>query len=144
MGLFGVTLAGAPICGAVNASSADNGLVQVDEEQLCIRWYQMGLLLPFAHSTTKLNHRLRSPVDWSLNARRILAGYIRERYRLLPYFYTLFYQVLRGGVETATVDFLFGQQMTSAPSAHFRPARKGRRWCGLCGTSSRKTMRHIP
>lgn len=93
MGLFGVTLAGAPICGSLNSSAIYDNLDDLDEEQLCLRWYQLGLLLPFAHSTTKFNQRLRSPVDWSLNSQRILAGYIQHRYRLLPYFYTLFYQV---------------------------------------------------
>lgn len=92
MGLFGVPMAGAPICGSVDSSDTDTDLI--DAEQLCSRWYQMGLLLPFAHSTSKLNQRLRSPVDWSLNARRIFAGYIQRRYMLLPYFYTLFYQVV--------------------------------------------------
>lgn len=92
MGLFGISLAGSPICGAVNSSNAIEP--QVDQEQLCLRWYQLGMLLPLAHSTTKLNHRPRSPVDWSINTQRILAGYIQQRYRLLPYFYTLFYQVL--------------------------------------------------
>ncbi|KZS06192.1 Uncharacterized protein APZ42_030427 [Daphnia magna] len=57
----------------------------------------MGLLLPFAHSMTKLNHRARSPVDWSLNTQRILAGYIQLRYRLLSYFYTLFYEASMQG-----------------------------------------------
>lgn len=92
MGLFGVTLSGAPICGALNSTIIDN-LPEVDDEQLCTRWYQLGMLLPFAHSMTKLDHRRRSPVDWSLNAQRTFNVYIQQRYRLLPYFYTLFYQV---------------------------------------------------
>lgn len=92
MGLYGVPLAGAPICGALNTSNVDSQQ-KTDEEQLCLRWYQLGTLLPYAHSTTKLGHRPRSPVDWSANSRRIIAGYIQRRYRLLSHFYTLFYQV---------------------------------------------------
>lgn len=93
MGLYGVLQAGAPICGSTNSSLDDNVLI-VDQEQLCTRWYQMGLLLPYAHSMSKLNHALRTPVDWSLNFRRVIAGYIRLRYSLLPYYYTLFYEVI--------------------------------------------------
>jgi alpha-glucosidase (family GH31 glycosyl hydrolase) len=93
MGLFGVPLSGSPICGTYNSSLLTDNLSEVKEEQLCIRWYQMGMMLPFAHSMTKLNQRARSPVDWSLNTRRLVAGYIQQRYRLLPYFYSLFYQV---------------------------------------------------
>ena len=90
MGLFGVPLSGSPICGTYNSSSFVDGVAELDEEQLCSRWYQMGMMLPFAHSMTKLDHRPRSPVDWSLNTRRVVARYIQQRYKLLPYFYTLF------------------------------------------------------
>jgi alpha-glucosidase (family GH31 glycosyl hydrolase) len=93
MGLFGVSLSGSPICGTYNSSTATDIFSEVNEEQLCTRWYQMGMMFPFAHSMTKLNHRARSPVDWSLNTRRLVAGYIQQRYRLLSHFYTLFYQV---------------------------------------------------
>ncbi|KAK4008039.1 maltase-glucoamylase, intestinal [Daphnia magna] len=97
MGLFGVALSGSPICGVYNSSTIIDNLAEVKEEQLCTRWYQMGLLLPFAHSMTKLNHRARSPVDWSLNTQRILASYIQLRYKLLSYFYTLFYEASMQG-----------------------------------------------
>ena len=90
MGLFGVSLSGSPICGAYNNSAIVSA---VNEEQMCNRWYQMGMMLPLAHSMTKLDNRARSPVDWSLNTRRIVAGSIQQRYKLLSYFYTLFYQV---------------------------------------------------
>ena len=92
MGLVGIPLSGSPICGSTN-SSVSGDVVSFDEEELCIRWYQMGLLLPLAQSVSKLNQRRRSPVDWSLNTRRFLAEYIQQRYMLLPHFYTLLYQV---------------------------------------------------
>ena len=92
MGLVGIPLAGSPICGSSDSSNSDD-VLSLDDEQLCIRWYQMGLLLPLAQSVSKLNQRPRSPVDWSLTTRRFLAGYIQQRYRLLPYYYTLLYQV---------------------------------------------------
>jgi len=91
MGLVGIPLSGSPICGSTNSSVSDD-VVSFDEEELCIRWYQMGLLLPLAQSVSKLNQRRRSPVDWSLNTRRFLAEYIQQRYMLLPHFYTLLYQ----------------------------------------------------
>ena len=96
MGLFGISLSGSPICGTSNSSSVLDNLPSMDEEQLCLRWYQLGLLLPYAHSVNQLGHRPRSPVDWSLSSRNYLATYIQQRYRLLPYYYTLFHQVLSG------------------------------------------------
>ena len=93
MGLFGIPLSGSPICGSVNSSSLIDNLPILDEEQLCIRWYQMGLLLPFAQSLSRWNQRPRSPVDWSLSAQKMIANAIQERYRILPYYYTLLYQV---------------------------------------------------
>lgn len=96
MGLVGIPLAGSPICGSSDSSNSDD-VLSLDDEQLCIRWYQMGLLLPLAQSVSKLNQRPRSPVDWSLTTRRFLAGYIQQRYRLLPYYYTLLYQAAKEG-----------------------------------------------
>merc|ERR550534_2351091 len=103
---MGIPLSGSPICGSTNSSFTDD-VFSFDDEELCIRWYQMGLLLPLAQSVSKLNQRPRSPVDWSLNTRRFLAGYIQQRYRLLPYFYTLLYQATMEG--TPLVRPLFYQ-----------------------------------
>lgn len=136
MGLFGVPLSGSPICGTYNSSLVIDNLSEVKEEQLCIRWYQMGMMLPFAHSMTKLNQRARSPVDWSLNTRRLVAGYIQQRYRLLPYFYSLFYQVKYkshshvGIICLILLFFLF-----------YRPTPKEHQLCGRCGTNSQRTMK---
>ena len=91
MGLFGVPLSGAPICGSTDATLVDN-LQSLNDEELCTRWFQLGLLLPFAQSTSRLKQWLRSPVDWSPTLRRIVVNYVEERYRLLPYYYTLLHQ----------------------------------------------------
>lgn len=101
MGLFNVPLSGAPICGSIDSTFVDN-LPTLDDEQLCIRWYQMGLLLPYAHSTNKLGHRARSPVDWSLSASRFISTYIQQRYQLLAQYYTLIYEVF---IHTETFVF---------------------------------------
>ncbi len=95
MGLFGVALSGAPICGSTNGTSALDNLASLDDEQLCVRWYQMGLLMPLAHSLSRLDQRPRAPVDWSAGGRKIVANAIQLRYRLLAHFYTLLYQVSR-------------------------------------------------
>lgn len=125
MGLFGVMLSGSPICGVYNSSAVIDNLEEVNEEQLCNRWYQMGLLLPFAHSMTRLNNRARSPVDWSLNTQRILAGYIQQRYRLLSYFYTLFYEVKREHINMlSTLKWSFSVIIARWNCFCFRPAGK--------------------
>lgn len=88
MGLFGIPLSGTAICGSKNYTSG-----YIDEEQLCMRWYQMALFLPLAQSFTALNQRMRGPTDWSDNFARSIGTLIQIRYKLLPYFYTLFYTV---------------------------------------------------
>lgn len=98
MGLFGVALSGAPICGSTNGTSALDNLASLDDEQLCVRWYQMGLLMPLAHSLSRLDQRPRAPVDWSAGGRKIVANAIQLRYRLLAHFYTLLYQASTEGV----------------------------------------------
>ncbi|XP_062554913.1 neutral alpha-glucosidase C-like isoform X2 [Armigeres subalbatus] len=75
LSVAGLSFIGTPICG----NARDNVT-----EELCIRWYQFGSLLPlFKVSDDRLPHR------FSKFAQRIMMSAIRKRYALMEYMNTL-------------------------------------------------------
>ncbi|XP_058455187.1 lysosomal alpha-glucosidase-like isoform X2 [Malaya genurostris] len=75
LSLAGISFIGTPICG----NSGDNVT-----EELCIRWYQFGSLLPLFKVTAD-----RTPNQFSRFAQRIMQSAIRKRYSLVEYLNTL-------------------------------------------------------
>ncbi|RKP14289.1 glycosyl hydrolases family 31-domain-containing protein, partial [Piptocephalis cylindrospora] len=76
--LYGIPFVGMDICASIEM-----------EDELCRRWYQLGALYPLAR-----NHHFPSPFpspDYWPQPTDIAKKFIRLRYRLLPYLYTLFH-----------------------------------------------------
>ncbi|KAA0195144.1 hypothetical protein HAZT_HAZT008012 [Hyalella azteca] len=94
--LFGIPLVGADICG-FNGNTTPS---------LCLRWMQLGAFYPFSR-----NHNTDTAIDQDpvalgpdvVNASRQA---LTERYRLLPYLYTLFYRAHVYGDTVARPLFL--------------------------------------
>lgn len=113
----------------VSTSSSGTGTVtKKNYTELYIRWFQFGAFCPTfrTHGTRKNNE------VWSYGeeAERILVKYLRLRYRLMPYIYSLAYQVTQTGApfmralwmdfsdEKSTVtedEFMFGPSLLVAP-----------------------------
>lgn len=75
LSVAGLSFIGTPVCG----NARDNVT-----EELCIRWYQFGSLLPlFKVSEDRMPHR------FSMFAQRIMLSTIRKRYALVEYMNTL-------------------------------------------------------
>lgn len=75
LSMAGINFIGTPICG----NAGDNVT-----EELCIRWYQFGSLLPLFKISAD-----RMPNRFSKFAERIMLSTIRKRYALLEYINTL-------------------------------------------------------
>lgn len=95
LGLYGVPLAGLPICGSRNDSSGEM------RSEWCLRGHQMAAFWPFMVSHYEYGHEARNPVDFDKAFSSQLAVFIRMRYALLPYFYTLMYEASLYGTPMA-------------------------------------------
>lgn len=113
----------------ISTSGSGTGTVtKKNYTELYIRWFQFGAFCPTfrTHGTRKSNE------VWSYGeeAERILVKYLRLRYRLMPYIYSLAYQVTKTGApfmralwmdfsdEKSAVtedEFMFGPSILVAP-----------------------------
>ncbi|XP_062242243.1 sucrase-isomaltase, intestinal [Platichthys flesus] len=122
-GLFGVPYIGADICGFFDEPS----------EELCRRWMQVGAFYPFSRNHNAQGYKPQDPA-WYGNGSALVETskhYLRIRYTLLPYLYTLFYKAHTTGEtvvrpvmhefysdsETWNVDrqFLWGKHLLITP-----------------------------
>jgi lysosomal alpha-glucosidase len=80
--MFGLTMVGADICGFAGDTS----------EELCTRWMQLGSFYPFMRSHNDNESKDQDPAAFSFDIQNIMRETLNNRYRLLPYMYTLFYR----------------------------------------------------
>jgi alpha-glucosidase (family GH31 glycosyl hydrolase) len=74
------------------AQPADvGGFIGNPEAELLVRWYQAGAYQPFFRGHATMNTKRREPWLFGEENTRLIREAIRERYTLLPYFYSLFY-----------------------------------------------------
>ncbi|XP_074594644.1 neutral alpha-glucosidase AB-like [Brevipalpus obovatus] len=63
-----------------------------ESNELVIRWYQAGAFQPFFRGHTHIDTRHREPYVYDDETKSLIRNAIRERYRYMPYIYTLFYE----------------------------------------------------
>lgn len=94
--LSGISFAGADVGGFFNNPSAE----------LLLRWYQAGTYQPFFRSHAHIDTKRREPwvfgEDWAQKYRNI----IRQRYRMLPMWYTWFWESHVSGVPAMRPMFM--------------------------------------
>ncbi|KAK8386052.1 hypothetical protein O3P69_010640 [Scylla paramamosain] len=95
LGLYGVPLAGGPICGSRNDTKGEL------KSEWCLRGHQMAAFWPLMVSHYEDGHEARNPTDFDKAFTHQLAVFIRLRYALLPYFYTLLYEASQEGTPMA-------------------------------------------
>uniref|UniRef100_UPI00398F50E8 neutral alpha-glucosidase C-like isoform X2 n=1 Tax=Pristiophorus japonicus TaxID=55135 RepID=UPI00398F50E8 len=84
--LLNLSITGISFCGA-----DVGGFVQSPEPELLVRWYQAGAYQPFFRNHSHAEAKRREPWLFGEENTRIIRETIRERYALLPFWYTLFY-----------------------------------------------------
>ncbi|HTZ10535.1 MAG TPA: TIM-barrel domain-containing protein [Acidimicrobiales bacterium] len=82
--VVGLGLSGLPFTGSdTGGFSGDPG------DELYLRWLQMSVCMPYCRTHSVLGVPRREPWFLAEPTRSLVAGWIRFRYRLLPYLYTL-------------------------------------------------------
>ncbi len=88
MGLTGIAFAGYDVGGFVG--NADT--------KLFTRWLSIGSFSPFFRGHSMINSRDAEPWTYGEEAEQICRNYIRFRYRIMPYIYSLFYEAAQTGM----------------------------------------------
>nr|XP_051678427.1 neutral alpha-glucosidase C isoform X4 [Oryctolagus cuniculus] len=84
--LLTLSITGISFCGA-----DVGGFIGNPEAELLVRWYQAGAYQPFFRGHATMNTKRREPWLFGEEHTQLIREAIRERYTLLPYWYSLFY-----------------------------------------------------
>ncbi|XP_041037951.1 neutral alpha-glucosidase AB-like isoform X1 [Carcharodon carcharias] len=87
-----LALAGISFCGA-----DVGGFFKHPSPELLVRWYQAGAYQPFFRAHAHLDTPRREPWLFGDDNKLLIRTAVRERYALLPFWYTLFYHAYRTG-----------------------------------------------
>ncbi|NOT73319.1 MAG: glycoside hydrolase family 31 protein [Cyclobacteriaceae bacterium] len=88
LGLTGVAFTGYDVGGFVGEAST----------KLFARWISIGALSPFFRGHTMINTKDSEPWSYGEEVEGISRNYIRFRYQLMPYLYSLFYEASQTGM----------------------------------------------
>src|SRR6056297_858309 len=91
LGLSGVPFCGGDIGGFAGEAAPD----------LFARWISLGAFFPFARGHTMFNSRDAEPWCFGEAVEEIARNYLKLRYKLLPYIYSLFYECSQTGLPVA-------------------------------------------
>ncbi|MGB4776145.1 MAG: glycoside hydrolase family 31 protein [Daejeonella sp.] len=123
IGLSGVANIGVDVGGFIGEPSAE----------LMVRWTSLGVYTPMFRNHAEINAPFREPWRFGEVSEKIMKKDIEQRYRLLPYLYSAFYQATQTGLPVSrslTIDyttdenifntafqnqFLFGDNILVAP-----------------------------
>lgn len=100
MGLSGLAFTGYDIGGFVGNA----------DEKLFARWISIGAFSPFFRGHSMINSRDSEPWSYGEKVEEISRNYMKLRYKLLPYLYSLFYDASQTGMPVSrslAIDFTF-------------------------------------
>jgi alpha-glucosidase len=100
LGLTGIAFAGYDAGGFVGEANT----------KLFARWMSIASLSPFFRAHTMINTRDSEPWSYGEEAEQICRNYIRFRYQLMPYIYSLFHEAAQTGMpvqRSLAIDFPF-------------------------------------
>jgi alpha-glucosidase len=100
MGLSGLAFTGYDIGGFVGNA----------DEKLFARWMAIGAFSPFFRGHSMINSRDSEPWSYGEKVEEISRNFMKLRYRLLPYLYSLFYEASQTGLpinRSLAIDYTF-------------------------------------
>ncbi|XP_069786190.1 lysosomal alpha-glucosidase isoform X2 [Narcine bancroftii] len=99
--MYGIPLVGADVCGFGEATN----------EELCVRWTQLGSFYPFMRNHNAWKQPSQEPYVFSESAQSAMRKVIFTRYMLLPFIYTLFHKAHTDGeMVVRPLSFEFSQE----------------------------------
>ena len=104
LGLTGVAFAGYDVGGFVGDANT----------KLFARWISIGALSPFFRGHTMINTRDSEPWSYGEEVEQISRNYIKLRYQLMPYLYSLFYEASQTGMpvqRSLAIDYSFSAKV---------------------------------
>jgi len=86
------------LCGISFCGGDVGGFIGDPEPELAVRWYQLGTFMPYFRGHSECNCKRREPWLYQKKFFNPIKESIRERYKLLPYWYTVFEEHTRTAV----------------------------------------------
>jgi alpha-glucosidase len=91
------TVVGLGLSGLPYSGPDIGGFSGVPDDELYLRWLQMSVLLPYCRTHSVLGAPPREPWRFDEPTRSAIVAWLRLRYRLLPYLYTLAHHAAASG-----------------------------------------------
>ena len=104
LGLSGVSFTGPDV----------GGFMGNPTEQLFTRWMSLGVYTPFFRNHSAWDTKSKEPWSFGMNVERTVKEMIAQRYRLLPYLYSAFYESTISGLPVArslAIDHTFDEKV---------------------------------
>ncbi|MCJ8211707.1 glycoside hydrolase family 31 protein [Mucilaginibacter sp. RS28] len=82
--------------------------------ELMVRWNSLGVYTPMFRNHAMQGTVMREPWEWGEANEQIIKKDIEQRYKLLPYIYSSFYQSCKNGLpvsRTLAIDYTFDEQV---------------------------------
>ncbi len=108
MGLTGIPFAGNDVGGFAGEATPE----------LFARWIALGAFSPFFRSHSMVNSRDSEPWSFGEEVEDISRNYIKLRYRLMPYLYSVFFEASQTGMAVSrslAIDYTFDSNIYSDP-----------------------------
>ncbi|HUX84179.1 MAG TPA: glycoside hydrolase family 31 protein [Chitinophagaceae bacterium] len=96
------------IAGEAFAGMDVGGFTGNPSPQLMVRWMSLGVYTPLFRNHTAKGNTYHEPWKWGLENENLMRGFIDQRYELLPYLYSTFYEAHRTGMpvsRTLAIDY---------------------------------------
>ncbi|MCL6091044.1 MAG: glycoside hydrolase family 31 protein [Candidatus Thermoplasmatota archaeon] len=91
--ILNLSMSGMPLCGVDTG-----GFSGSPSDELFVRWLQMSSFLPFFRVHYAKGTRKREPWEFGYSNLKIIRDFIKQRYTLIPYYYTLAKEAALNGI----------------------------------------------